>query len=182
VSTLTPTGTGRRSPLPWVVLVLFALVVGAAGGWWFAGRSDKGSPAAHPTASVSCTPHATATGPHAALPAPSTITVNVFNATTRTGLARDTSRELAARGFKIGVVANDPLHKVIPTSAEIRYGPSGVRQAKVVAAQVPLPRLVQDRRTTAVVDFVIGEGFTALSPPAQVRAQLSAHPTATSAC
>jgi hypothetical protein len=180
VSTLTPTGTGRRSPLPWIVLVLFALVVGAAGGWWFAGRSDKGSPAAMPTTSPTCTPRAT--GANAALPAPSTITVNVYNATTRTGLARDTARELAARGFKTGAVANDPLHKIIPVSAEIRYGPSGVQQAKVVAAQVPRPRLVQDRRKTAVVDFVIGEGYTALSTPAQVKAQLSAHPTATSTC
>jgi hypothetical protein len=180
VSTLSPTGTGRRSPLPWILAILVALVLGALGGWWFAGQSDSSGAGAGPTTSPSCTPRAT--GAHAALPAPATITVNVFNATTRTGLARDTSRELTRRGFKTGQIANDPLHKIIPVSAEIRYGPAGAQQAKVVAAQVPRPRLVEDKRKNAVVDLVLGEGYTALSTPAQVKAQLSASPTATSTC
>ncbi|WP_369267698.1 LytR C-terminal domain-containing protein [Streptomyces harbinensis] len=49
-----------------------------------------------------------ASGPLAELPEPRTITVNVYNATTRTGLAQQTADALAERGFVIGTVDNAP--------------------------------------------------------------------------
>jgi hypothetical protein len=191
MSTLTPTGHGRRSPVPVIVAVVVALAVGIAGGWWVAGR-DKGTPSAGPSASAGCPTHASgsatpkkSTSPKpVALPDPRTIKVNVYNATKHRGLARSTSVELAARGFSIGTVANDPLNKLIVGTAEIRYGTRGVAQARVVAAQVASPIMVRDKRTNASVDFVIGEQFTALNTPAQAAVQLTASPspTATPSC
>jgi hypothetical protein len=189
MSTLTPTGHGRRSPLPVILAILLALVVGVAGGWYIAGR-DKGSTNAGPSSSSSCsshrpTPSATkSSAKPVALPDPRTVKVNVYNATKRRGLARATSVELAARGFGIGAVTNDPLNKLIVGTAEIRYGSKGSAQARVVAAQVATPIMVLDRRTNATVDFVIGERFVALNTPAQAAAALTASPspTATPSC
>lgn len=182
MSTLTPTGTRRRGPLPVVIAVVLALAVGILGGWWFAGR-DHGTPTASPSTSASCSTHASSSksvSPKpAALPAPRTIKVNVYNSTKHNGLARTTSIELAARGFVIGTVANDPLKKLVPGTAEIRYGPKGAAQAKVVAAQVATPTMVQDKRTTTTVDFVVGESYSALNTPAQAAVQLTASPSAT---
>ena len=188
MSTLSPTGSSRRSPLPAVIAVVLALAVGVGGGWWFAGR-DKGTPAASPTTSTSCTSHSTAnatakstaksTAKAVALPNPRVIRVNVYNATTRSGLARSTSVLLAARGFAIGALANDPLNKTVPGTAEIRFGRKGLLAAKVVAAQVPSPVMVRDLRPDASVDFVIGNTFTALNTPVQAQAVLRASPSPT---
>jgi len=182
MSTLTPTGHGRRSPVPVILAVVVALAVGIAGGWWVAGR-DKGSPSAGPSASAVCSTHASASKSVSAKPVahpdPRTIKVNVYNATKHRGLARSTSVELAARGFGIGTVANDPLNKLIVGTAEIRYGSKGSAQARVVAAQVASPIMVLDKRTNATVDFVIGERFTALNTPAQAAVQLTASPSPT---
>jgi LytR cell envelope-related transcriptional attenuator len=192
MSTLSPTGSSRRSPLPAVIAVVLALAVGVGGGWWFAGR-DKSTPAASPTTSTSCTSHSTAkatakstakssaksTAKAVALPNPRVIQVNVYNATTRSGLARSTSVLLAARGFAIGATANDPLNKTVPGTAEIRFGRKGLLAAKVVAAQVPSPVMVRDLRPDASVDFVIGNTFTALNTPVQAQAVLRARPSPT---
>ena len=182
MSTLTPTGSGRRGPLPVVVAVIVALALGIGAGWWFAGR-DKGSASATPSSSPSCSPHASTsksgTAKPVALPDPRTIKVNVYNATKHRGLAKATSAELAARGFGIGTVANDPLNKVIQGTAEVRYGPRGVAAAKVVAAQVPDPIMVTDKRKDASVDFVIGERYSSLNTPAQAQTQLKASPSPT---
>jgi len=188
MSTLSPTGSSRRSPLPAVIAVVLALAVGVAAGWWFAGR-DKGTPAAAPSVSTSCSTHATTTATARStakstartvpLPNPRTIVVNVYNATSRAGLARATSIQLAARGFTIGAVANDPLNRTIQGTAEIRFGRKGINTAKVVAAQVPSPIMVRDSRAGASVDFVIGAAFTALNTTAQAQAVLTAAPSPT---
>ena len=183
MSTLTPTGHGRRSPLPVIVAVVVALAIGIGGGWWFAGRDKGGTPVAAPSTSASCSTHASTSASKsakpAALPNPRTVKVNVYNATKHRGLARSTSVELAARGFTIGTVANDPLNKLIVGTAEIRYGSKGASQARVVAAQVASPIMVLDKRTTVTVDFVIGEAYTTLNTPAQAAVQLTASPSPT---
>jgi len=194
MTTLSPVGgsSRRRSgAVPVVLAVVAALAVGLVGGWWFAGRGQSSATAApsststcHSAASTSSA-HVSATGSTkkpsgkptkagtAALPLPRTITVNVYNATTRSGLALSTSLQLGARGFKIGKVANDPAKKIIAASAEIRYGPGGVVEAKVVAAQVIGAVMVPDHRTDTSVDFVLGDGFVALSSPQQAAAALA---------
>ena len=182
MSTLTPTGHGRRSPLPVIVAVVVALAIGIGGGWWFAGRDKGGTPIAAPSTSAAARPtrrRPRASAKPAALPNPRTVKVNVYNATKHRGLARSTSVELAARGFTIGTVANDPLNKLIVGTAEIRYGSKGASQARVVAAQVASPIMVLDKRTTVTVDFVIGEAYTTLNTPAQAAVQLTASPSPT---
>jgi LytR cell envelope-related transcriptional attenuator len=182
MSTLTPTGTGRRGPLPVVIAVVVALALGIGAGWWFAGR-DKGSASAAPSSSSSCTAHASTSKSVSpkpvALPDPRTIKVNVYNATKHRGLAKATSVELAARGFTLGSVANDPLNKLINGTAEIRYGTKGAAAAKVVGAQVPDPIMVADKRKDVTVDFVIGERYSSLNTPAQAQTQLKASPSPT---
>ena len=104
MTTLTPTSSGRRSPFPVIVAVIVALILGVGGGWWFAGR-DKGTTGASPSNSTSCSPKPSgsvsgspaASGKPVALPKPTAITLNVYNATTRKGLARTTAAELAVK-------------------------------------------------------------------------------------
>ena len=96
---------------------------------------------------------------------PSTITINVLNATKRNGLASKTSTTLKGMGFLIATVANDPLKKTIAGTAEIRYGAKGADAAKLVATYVPKSVLVLDKRNTSVVDVVLGQGFTAVVGP-----------------
>jgi len=181
MSTLTPTGGGRRSPMPAIVAVIVALAVGIAGGWWFAGR-DSGGTGASPGPTNSCSSHSSVSGSAkpVVLPNPRTITVNVYNATGRKGLARSTSVEMASRGFVVGKVANDPLKRPVVGTAEVRYGRKGVLQAKVVAAQVPAAVLVRDGRADISVDLVIGDGFTAMATAVEAQTALTAQPTPTS--
>jgi hypothetical protein len=183
MTTLSPVGRGRSGGA-WqvVVAVVVALAVGIGGGILYTNHS-KGAAAAP---SSTCTPTAKASKSAAPVkyPAPSTITVNVYNATNRKGLAKSTSGDLVARGFIAGKIANDPLKKSVPGSAEIRYGPAGTLGAHVVAAQVVGGKLVRDARKDATVDFVVGDGFTALASPEQVKAVLSpsASPSASASC
>jgi hypothetical protein len=195
---LSPSSSSRRrGALPVVMAVIVALAVGVGAGWFLAGK-DKGTTVATPSASSSCSsgssspgastssstakpstkpstkPSATGSRRPVALPLPGAITVNVYNATTRKGLAKSTSLELAARGFRTAKVANDPSKKIIAASAEIRYGSAGAAAAKVVAAQVIGAVLVPDSRKDGSVDFVLGEGFAALASPAQANAAISA--------
>jgi hypothetical protein len=129
MSTLTPTGHGRRGLLPVIVAVVAALAIGVAAGWWFTGR-EKDAASPEPSSSTTCSTHASTSKSGSpkpvVLPDPRTIKVNVYNATKHRGLARSTSVELAARGFGIGSVANDPLNKLIVGTAEVRYGSKGV--------------------------------------------------------
>lgn len=176
MSLLTPTSTGRRrgGSLPVVLAVLAALAVGLVAGWWFTGRDSTGSATPSPSSTVSCPPSTSGSPSAVALPAAKTITVNVYNATKRAGLAKTTSTQLVQRGFRAGKVANDPKGASVAASAEIRYGPKGALAAKVVAAQVAGATLVKDSRTDASVDFVIGEAYAALATPDQVAKALAA--------
>jgi len=91
--------------------------------------------------------------------------VNVYNSSDRNGLAGSVSREMATRGFVIGKVANDPTDRKAPAVAEVRHGPAGVAQAKLVASALPKgTKLVNDKRKGATVDVAVGAKFTRLAP------------------
>ncbi|MEO7059828.1 MAG: LytR C-terminal domain-containing protein [Lapillicoccus sp.] len=100
--------------------------------------------------------------------APAQVTVNVYNGTTRSGLAGDTAKLVRARGFVVGTIANDPLRKDLPGTAEIRFGPNGAAAGGLVATLVAGSAAVKDARADASVDLVLGEKFTALAPAAVV--------------
>ncbi|MFG2359242.1 LytR C-terminal domain-containing protein [Streptomyces sp. NPDC048521] len=116
-----------------------------------------------------------------ALPKPGTITVNVYNATKRSGLAKNTADELKKRGFKIGDVGNASKEfdkKVKGTG--ILLGPASARNTSlpVLATQLTgAETRVDAGRKGAVLDLILGNGFKALDKQASADhalAQLSA--------
>ncbi|MFE1175838.1 LytR C-terminal domain-containing protein [Streptomyces sp. NPDC058773] len=116
------------------------------------------------------------------LPAPGTLTVNVFNATPRSGLAKRTADELKKRGFKIGKVGNAPAayDKKIK-GAGILLGPDAAVDGplKVLATQLTGAEQKTDGRKGAELDLVIGDAFKALAPQQQAAKSLSllTHPS-----
>ncbi|MET7300238.1 LytR C-terminal domain-containing protein [Embleya sp. NPDC005575] len=172
---LYPRMTRRRRRMPVVIAIVVGLVVLATAGWGvYHFTSDDGGDkaAACPSPTASASPAT----PPVALPEPKTITVNVYNATKRTGLAKTVGDALKARGFLIGKVTNDPLNQPIAATAEIRHGFPGTTPAKVVAAQVAASTGKEDQRTDGSVDLVIGDGWTDLATPEQAAAILSPPP------
>jgi hypothetical protein len=111
--------------------------------------------------------------PGLALPKPATVTVNVFNATDRGGLARTTANELGKRGFGIGSIANDPLGADVAGVGEVRHGPDGLAGAQLMLYYVPGSVLVADTRTGTTVDLVLGEKFIRVAPQKTVDAALA---------
>ncbi|WP_260333091.1 LytR C-terminal domain-containing protein [Streptomyces beigongshangae] len=132
----------------------------------FTGGGDKASAAA---AAAGCgrSPSPSAS-PVKAVPEPGQITVNVLNATSRTGLAKNTADALKKRGFRIGEVGN--ASKAYDKKVE---GPGVVLGAKaaadtaltVLATQVTGAEKKTDSRVKpAEVDLILGKAFKALAP------------------
>jgi hypothetical protein len=101
-------------------------------------------------------------------PIPSEVTVNVYNTTFRTGLAKTVADEVADRGFKVKDVSNDPLRTMQLGTAVIRYGEEGDLAAGLLAGHVPGAQLVKDTRLGTGVDLVIGNAWKGLVPTADV--------------
>ena len=108
---------------------------------------------------------------------PGEVTVNVYNTTSRAGLAATVAGLLQKQGFKVATVDNDPLGKSIPGVGEIRHGPSGLEGAALAAKRLPGARVVQDYRMDASVDLVVGASFKALTVPPRVAVSKVAQPT-----
>jgi hypothetical protein len=156
-----PTRRRSRRPIPAVVLLL-ALSVLAVAVWWRvlhrgAGEATAGACPARPSASVLTFDTRR-------------VKVRVYNATTRSGLARRVAGQLRQRGFNIAATSNDPLAETrqVQGVGELRYGPLGARQAQLVSWHFPGIRLAEDPRTDAVVDVAIGPAFRALGNASQV--------------
>lgn len=162
----------RRRRTAITLLVVVAMLVGA----FYVASSYRNTPDAAAGAS-GCPPSsttATATGkttgtakakPVSKAPTPGQITVNVYNATSRSGLAGDTAKAVKARGFVVGKVSNDPLKKTLTSPGELRYGKSGAAAAAVAKGLLPSAKSVVDGRADASVDLVLGNAYTALAAP-----------------
>ena len=104
------------------------------------------------------------------VPQPSTITVNVYNATDRVGLASQTAALLKKRGFVIGKIGNAPAalqHKVLGT-AQVTGNKAAAARMTVVGSEVVGAKPSTDLRKDASVDLVLGNGFSgALTTPLQ---------------
>ncbi|MEW2463419.1 LytR C-terminal domain-containing protein [Streptomyces sp. NPDC046994] len=102
-----------------------------------------------------------------ALPAPAQITVNVLNATPRSGLAKQTADELKKRGFRIGDVGNatEEFDKKVKGVA-LLLGPKTAVDTSLTVLGVQLPaaeRRTDASRTGPAVDLILGDGFKALT-------------------
>lgn len=140
----------------WGTLQLIDVFTGGGGEASAAGpKSDCGTRA---------TPSPTATAP---LPKPAGITVNVLNATTRSGLAKQTADELKKRGFKIGDVGNatkDYDKKVKGTGLLLGPAASLNTSLPVLATQLTTAeRRTDATRKGATVDLIIGDRFKELT-------------------
>lgn len=152
-------GTTRR----WRVIrqvAVFAVALAFLGGAFYKAyrylKDDTGSPTTTVTPCV--------VDPRSNAAPPETVTVNVYNATNRAGLASEVSKAFRARGFVIGKVTNDPLNKKVGGAAEVRFGENGRKEAIAVANQVKGAVRKQDKRKDTSVDFVIGNAYAELKP------------------
>jgi hypothetical protein len=134
--------------------------------------APTGPPGAAPTARTSASAAAPGTG---AAAAPNGVTVNVYNATSKAGLAGRTAALLKQRGFTIGTIGNAPaqLQNKVAGSAQVTGGSAGVKAMTVVRSEVAGATPVTDRRKDASVDLTLGNGFTALASPAQAAQALA---------
>lgn len=99
------------------------------------------------------------------VPSPATTRVNVYNSTSRAGLAAAVGKQLTSRGFNVLQVANDPAKRTIKGAIELHFGPAGKPYAEMLAKQTGAgTALVQDKRGSAIVDVVLGTAYTALAP------------------
>ncbi|WP_435200460.1 LytR C-terminal domain-containing protein [Janibacter sp. GS2] len=103
------------------------------------------------------------------LPAPSEITLNVYNTTYKEGLASDVASDLSGRGFKVKSTGNDPQMSFLEDEvAVIRFGPEGQRAAKRLAQQVDGVQMQKDDRTSGKVDLVLGNTWDGLKSASEV--------------
>ncbi|TXS41348.1 LytR family transcriptional regulator [Streptomyces sp. uw30] len=158
----------------WGTLQLIDVFTGGGGEASAAGpKSDCGTRA---------TPSPSATAP---LPKPGGITVNVLNATTRSGLAKQTADELKKRGFKIGDVGNAPKaydKKVKGTGILLGPAASLNTSLPVLATQLAgAERRTDATRKAATVDLIIGDRFKQLTKKPDADKALTAlvHPKPT---
>jgi hypothetical protein len=149
----------RRVRTSLTLLVLVGVVIGAA---WYGWRNvlEDEEPAVAAT-DAPCAPNS----PGAA-PAPASIRVNVYNATTRNGLAASVARQLRQLGYNVIDVDNDPLAKSIEAAGEVRAHIDQQAAAGALAALLPGAAFVPDDRDNDTVDLVLGDGFKNLAKDA----------------
>ena len=127
----------------------------------WASRDFQSEPTPTPTPEVVPCP------PAGALPvAADQITVNVYNGTQISGLARTAAASLTERGFLVATTANSLTS--FDGTARINFGYAGVAQAYTIAAQIDDAVLKLDTRPDTTVDVTLGEAFLALKAPENV--------------
>lgn len=148
-------------------LIAGLLVIGLAAGAMWVGILP--SPVNIPIHS----PEPESTAPPPPCPAPDAtpipygeIAANVFNGTTRAGLAAGTAAGLAERGVSISGQENAPVR--YDGVARIVTGPTAVAEAYTLAALFPEADIELDGRTEDVVDVIVGDGFEGLLPAESV--------------
>ncbi|TXS36782.1 LytR C-terminal domain-containing protein [Streptomyces sp. OR43] len=168
----------RRSKL--VLASIASLVALGLAGWGtlqlidvFTG-GDKQASAADRKADC---PTAAPSAPAKVLPKPAKITVNVYNATPRGGLAKAAADELKKRGFTIGKVGNATAayDKKVAGTGLLLGAPAAVNGTfPVLGTQLPGAATKTDARKGADVDLIIGTKFKAFSPPQTAATALTA--------
>ncbi|SFO47989.1 LytR cell envelope-related transcriptional attenuator [Geodermatophilus obscurus] len=175
-TTDSPPARPRRDRRPVGPLVFLLVLALAALGVWWKVLSDEGARAEADEAAC-----ATAAEAPPSLD-PGTVSVRVFNATDRAGLANEVAAQLQQRGFVVDEIANDSSDREVTGTGEVRHGPRGSEAARFLALFLPGAGSFQDTRADARVDLVVGPDFTELTPPDQVASTLSPIASAEAAC
>ncbi len=175
-TTDSPPARPRRDRRPVGPLVFLLVLALAALGVWWKVLADEGARAEADEAAC-----ATAAEAPPSLD-PSTVSIRVFNATDRAGLANEVAAALQQRGFVVDEIANDPSDREVTGTGEVRHGPRGGDAARFLALFLPGAGSFQDTRADARVDLVVGPDFTELATPEQVAATLSPIASAEAAC
>jgi|SRR5699024_10455520 len=90
---------------------------------------------------------------------PGQVDVNVYNATSREGLAAQVARDLKKRGFTVKTVANDPKKVEVTGRGELRHGPDGAKGAELVSRHAGTFSERTDERERTDVDVVLGPDY-----------------------
>jgi hypothetical protein len=162
-------GSTARRPLPALAFLLALTVLTSIVWWRVLHRTDASSTATTQTRSSS----PKVCSPPPALPAPHSVSVQVFNSTDRSGIATAASDTLRSRGFAIAATPTDAT-PTVPGVAEVRYGPSGKAGAMLLGYYFPGAKLVPANRPDARVDVVLGNAFRAVATPGQVSQAIAA--------
>jgi Flp pilus assembly protein CpaB len=106
------------------------------------------------------------------LPEENQIKLNVYNGTTRAGLAGTVAEDFRSRKFTVGKVKDTKAFKGI---ALIQYGPKEVAAASVVNAYFLGDATLQFniKRTDDVIDVTLGAQYKALGTPTDVHAAIA---------
>lgn len=115
------------------------------------------------------------------LPNTNTITLKVWNGSNRPGLAEQVAGDFRQRGFVVQPVGKSDNKPVTSEVASISYGPQTVGAAWVVRAYFLMTDAASDanmhfdlKRTTKVIDVVLGKGFRQLGAPTEVNQAIAA--------
>ncbi|WP_120521143.1 LytR C-terminal domain-containing protein [Arthrobacter celericrescens] len=146
-----------------ILTLLLGLIIAAVVGAW----AVMSGVVKLPDAVASKTPQATCpTTSYRYLPN-SKVTVHVYNATGRTGLAKSIADQLKARGYKVGKVDNAHT-RYSGGSAQVISGSAGQAAAFNIQRNVAGTDYYRDDRTDASVDLVLAPGFKELVKPGLV--------------
>jgi len=143
----------RRQTLTFLGVFLFMMMAGliALGNWrqwWTIGGDDR-------VVAVSC--------PIQTVIDPELTNVNVYNGTTRNGLAAAVAKELQRRKFRVMSIGTEEQNKPLNTILLVRYGPQGKLAAHTVALQFPSKlKMTEDDREDDTIDIVVGEKYKAM--------------------
>ncbi len=91
------------------------------------------------------------------------ISVNIYNAAGRVGLAKNVADQLKARGYNVGTVDNSTTSYT--GTAVVVSGSGGQAAAFNIQRNIAGTDYFQDQRTDASVDLILAPGFSALVPP-----------------
>ena len=169
----------RRQRPVWLIAVIIAVGAVVMAGLGFGlsillRPSPSTDAAAGSSASASPLPcKTTMVSPAETLPRSNKVKINVYNSTSRVGLATDTAKVLSARGFKIQDVDNDPTRQMVAGVAEIRYGPKGAAGAQLLSFYIPGAVMIGDNRTGKVVDVALGQAYKKLNGEAEIAAAMA---------
>lgn len=161
--------TLTRRPLPALVSLLALLLLTGLVWWRVLHRGDGSDHKAGSCPTPTKTEQVT-------LPAPASITVQVLNSTTRSGIAAKVRSTLINDGFQSPELAtNDKPAKKnkIKTTGEIRFGPKGKQGATLLRYYFPGATLVTTTSTKSTVVVSLGTTYRHVASAVTVKAALA---------